>query len=849
MAAKLFLIDAHALCYRSFYAIKDLSTRKGRQTNAIYGFVNTLRKILRDHHPEYMAVCFDSPGKTHRQEKFNAYKIQRPAMPRDMIDQMPIIKEVVAAYNLALFESPGFEADDIIATIAHAAKDENIEVVIVSDDKDMYQLAGERMSFFSARKAAIWEYKALKEHLGFDPHRITDFIALAGDNSDNIPGVKGIGEVTARQLINDFDSLDDIFRHLDKIKSAKVREKLEQSKEQAVLSKELAVLETEVPLDLRLERLKVREPQQNRLLELFQELEFHRFAKELSQASQAFVLTDEEIHSDIQPVANKGTVQEWIKRIKAAGRFAVLADSAAQRLILSTGAQEHCAVALDGVADWKEIFQDREIEKVTYDLKETVKLLKAQGVSLEGKFFDVFLAAYLAGDPQSSLNFMEQPLARRTTLLWEMYPALAKEVKEKSLEKLLNEIEIPLAFVLADMETCGVRIDLELLAGLSKECERKIGNLTGQIYRLSGKEFNLNSPKQLSQVLFEDLKLPTVKKTKTGFSTDEGVLTILAPKHEVPALILEYRQLAKLKSTYIDALPALVNPKTGRVHALFHQTGTETGRLSSSQPNLQNIPIRTELGREIRKAFIPLKAGHVIVAADYSQVELRILGHLTQDPGLLKAFQENQDIHAYTASLIFEVPEKDVTAAMRDTAKRVNFGIIYGMSAFGLAKDLGISQADAQEFIDKYFSRYPKVKDFMDNAIRQCQEKGFVTTLLNRRRYIPEINSPNESMKQFAQRQAINTPVQGSAADLMKLAMIDIHRELKERKLASQILITVHDELVLDVPSKEKDEIVELLRARMEHPFVLPLAIQMELSVPIKVSVKTGANWLETKEL
>ncbi|MBI5150599.1 MAG: DNA polymerase I [Candidatus Omnitrophica bacterium] len=842
-APKLFLIDAHALCYRSFFAIKDLSTSKGRQTNAVYGFVSTLRKILRDHKPEYMAVCFDSPGKTHRQEKFNAYKVQRPVMPRDLIDQMPVIKEVVAAYNLALFESPGFEADDIIATIAHSAKDKNIEVVIVSDDKDMYQLAGERMSFFSARKDALWEYQALKEHLGFDPHRMTDFIALAGDNSDNIPGVKGIGEVTAKQLINDFDSLEDIFRHLDKVKSAKVREKLEQNKEQAVLSKELAVLETEVPLDLQLERLKVGEPQQNRLLELFQELEFHRFAKEAAAAGQL-----EETVPDIQPLA-KGKVGEWIKRIKTARRFAVLADSAAQQLILSTGPTEHGAVTLDGIADWQEIFEDEKIEKVTYDSKETIKLLKAQDVSLEGKVFDVFLAGYLAGNPATQLNFREQPAARRAALLWEMYPVLVKEVAEKSLEKLLNEIEIPLAFVLADMETCGVKLDIELLHGLSKECERKIGDLTEKIYRLAGKEFNLNSPKQLSQVLFEDLKLPTVKKTKTGFSTDEGVLTILAPKHEVPALILEYRQLAKLKSTYIDALPALINPKTGRVHAQFHQTGTETGRLSSSQPNLQNIPIRAELGREIRKAFIPLKAGHVIVAADYSQVELRILAHITRDPGLVKAFQENQDIHAYTASLIFDVAEKDVTPQMRDNAKRVNFGIIYGMSAFGLAKDLGISQADAEEFISKYFSRYPKVKDFMDNSIHQCQEKGFVTTLLNRRRYIPEINSPNESMKQFAQRQAINTPVQGSAADLMKLAMIDIHREIKKRKLASQILITVHDELVLDVPIKEKQEIVELLRERMEHPFVSPGATQMELSVPIKVSVKTGANWLETKEI
>ena len=843
MAAKLFLIDAHALCYRSFFAIKDLSTSKGGQTNAVYGFVNTLRKILREYQPQYMAVCFDSPGKTHRQEKFNAYKIQRPIMPRDLIDQIPVIKEVVAAYNLALFESPGFEADDIIATIAHAAKDKNIEVVIVSDDKDMYQLAGERMSFFSARKGAMWEYKELKEHLGFDPHRMTDFIALAGDNSDNIPGVKGIGEVTARQLVNDFGSLEDIFRRLDTIKSAKVREKLEQNREQAVLSKELAVLETEVPLDLQLERLKIGEPQQNRLLELFQELEFNRFAKEAASADQL-----EQMHPDIQPPA-KGKTGEWLKKIKTAGRFAVLADSAAPRLVLSSGPTEHCAVALDQVTDWKEVFEDKGIEKVAYDLKETVKLLKARGVSVEGKVFDVFLAAYLAGSSRNSLNFMEQPIAKRAALLWDIYPALARELKEKSLEKLLNEIEVPLAFVLADMETCGVKLDIELLRDLSKECERKIGNLTEQIYRLSGKEFNLNSPKQLSQVLFEDLKLPTVKKTKTGFSTDEGVLTVLASKHEVPALILEYRQLAKLKSTYIDALPALVDPQTGRVHAQFHQTGTETGRLSSSQPNLQNIPIRTELGRQIRKAFIPLKAGHVIVAADYSQIELRILSHIAHDPGLVKAFRENQDIHAYTASLIFDVAEKEVTPQMRDTAKRVNFSIIYGMSAFGLAKDLSITQNDAQEFIDKYFLRYPRVKDFMDDAIRQCREKGFVTTLLNRRRYIPEINSPNESMKQFAQRQAINTPVQGSAADLMKLAMIDIHRELNERKLASQILITVHDELVLDVPDEEKQEIVELLRERMEHPSVLPEATQMELSVPIKVSVKTGANWLEMKEI
>lgn len=850
-ATKLFLIDAHALCYRSFFAIKGLATSKGQETNAIFGFVNTLRKILRDYDPGYMAVCFDSPGKTHRQEKFNAYKIQRPVMPRDLIDQIPIIKEVVAAYNLALFESPGFEADDIIATIARVAAEKGIEVVIVSDDKDMYQLADSsgHMAFFSARKDVLWGYKELEEHLGFDPRRMTDFIALAGDNADNIPGVKGIGEVTARQLINDYDSLENIFRHLDKIKPAKLREKLENNKEQAILSKELAILETEVPLDMQIDRLKVREPQQNRLLSLFQDLEFTKFARELAGENP-----QDQILFPIQPLQSKAEAAAWITTIKTRGQFSFLPCGETGGIMISTGPAEHCLIPLDQMAEWKEIFQDKTIEKITYDLKETAKLLKTADVSLEGKIFDVFLAAYLAGVQQGSLNFdglawiylkkivtTGHNPAERLALLWELYPIMAKEVQEKSLAKLLNDIEIPLAFVLADMENCGVKLNLELLVDLSKECERKIQNLTGQLYQLAGKEFNLNSPKQLSHVLFEDLKLPTLRKTKTGFSTNEEVLTVLAQRHEVPALILEYRQLAKLKSTYIDALPQLVNPRTGRVHARFHQTGAETGRLSSSRPNLQNIPIRAELGKQIRKAIIPLQSGHSLVAADYSQIELRILAHLSQDPGLMQAFEGDQDIHAFTAALIFDVAEKDVTSAMRDTAKRVNFGIIYGMSAFGLAKDLGISQAAAQEFIDKYFSRYPRVREFMDTAIRQCAEHGFITTLLNRRRYIPGINSPNDSMKSFAQRQAINTPVQGSAADLMKLAMIDIHREIQERHLAAQILISVHDELVLDVPDKEKQEVIDLLRRKMEH--------SMELSVAVKVSIKWGPNWLDMKEV
>ncbi len=855
-AAKLFLIDAHALCYRSFFAIRDLATSKGQKTNAILGFVNTLRKILREYQPEYVAVCFDSRGKTYRQEKYNAYKIQRPLMPQDLIDQMPLIKDIVAAYNLAIFECPGFEADDIIATICHALREDNLQVVIVSDDKDMYQLADSHTVFFSARKDLLREASKLAEDLGFDPRQMTDFIALAGDPSDNIPGVKGIGEVTARQLIGRYGNLENILQHLDDIKPQKVQEKLRAGREQAVLSKELAVLTTNVPIRLSLGCLEVKSGDRKQLLSLFQELEFHKFVRELN--GEGAGSSNQTLTPLPQAKADIATIMKWIE---AHGQVVLVPHLEPSEkglipkgIIIGAGDEYQFFVPLDQLDDWKEIFGQKTVLKITYNLKEIIKMLTKQECVLLGKTFDVLLGGYLAGVSPASLTpaglasrylhktfIAGQDATQEAGALEEVYPLMSKELQEKSLIRLLEEIEIPLANVLADMEGYGVRLDLKLLEGMSKECDRKIQDLTGRLYAIAGEEFNLNSPKQLSHVLFERLRLPTLRKTKTGFSTNEEVLTILAGQHEFPALILEYRQLAKLKSTYIDALPKLVNTATGRIHAQFNQTGTETGRLSSSQPNLQNIPIRTELGRQIRKAFIPLEPGHILVAADYSQIELRILAHFSEDPVLRKAFEENQDIHAFTASLIFDMPEKNLPAAMRDTAKRVNFGIIYGMSAFGLSKDLGISQEDAQEFIEKYFLRYPRVRDFMEQTILQCRKQGFVTTLLNRRRYIPEINSANESIRLFAQRQAINTPVQGSAADLIKLAMIDIHKEIRRRKLACRILISVHDELVLDCPAPEKTAVVELLRERMEHP--------LELSVPIKVTIRTGANWLEMKEV
>src|SRR3989338_2163585 len=844
MAARLFLLDAHALCYRCFYAIQGLSTSKGQATNAIFGFVNTLRKILRDHKPDYMAVCFDSPQKTRRQERFNAYKIQRPPMPADLVDQMPFIKEIVQAYNLAIFECGGFEADDIIATLSQGflEKDSEVEVVIVSDDKDMYQLASPHIAFFSARRDTFWEYEHLREYLGFDPHRMTDFIALAGDKSDNIPGVKGIGEVTARNLINQYGSLEDMLDHLDGIRPETVREKLRQNREAAVLSKELAVLETKVPVDFDLKRLQVRSLDNHRLRQIFNRLEFGKFVKELASEDE------EKEPPSPYVLAAKKDIEAAVRVIERQGEFAFLLDtqtpdsSSPEGILVSAGGGEVLFIPLKELDSLRKVFEDETIVKNTSHLKEAVKIFSLQRCALKGKIFDVMLAEYLLGATEgaSSLGGVGE--------LGALYAKMSRELKEKSLDGLLEDIEMPLTFVLADMEPCGVNLDLALLRELSKECERKMQDLTQRLYTFAGEEFNLNSPKQLGHILFTKMKLPTVKRTKTGFSTNEEVLTVLAQNHEFPSLILEYRQLSKLKSTYIDALPQLVNPATGRIHARFHQTGTETGRLSSSQPNLQNIPVRTELGRQIRRAIIPLQKGHSLIAADYSQIELRILSHLSKDENLMRAFAEEQDIHAFTASLIFAVAEKDVTFQMRDMAKRVNFGIIYGMSAFGLAKDLGIAQEDAQEFIDKYFLRYPRVKDFMENTIRQCEERGFVTTLLNRRRYIPQITSPNNSMRLFAQRQAVNTPVQGSAADLIKLAMVHIHREIEGRRLAPpkaglacRMLITVHDELVFDAPEDEIGVLIGLIRNCMEHA--------LELTVPVKVSIKAGPNWLDMKDV
>jgi DNA polymerase I len=784
---KVFLIDAHGLCYRAFYAVKALNNSKGQPTNAVFGFCNILRKLLKDFQPTHMAACFDVGKKTLRQEKFADYKVQRQSMPEDLRAQIPVIRDVLRAYQIPIYELEGHEADDVMATLADSLSKKNVDVVIVSDDKDLSQLMSNHVSIFSARQERVLTDEDIEERFGIPSSMIVDYLALAGDASDNIPGVHGIGQVSAAKLLKTYGSLDAIYGHLDEIKPAGVQEKLRANKEMAYLSRELATVDRNVPIDTSLEKLKILPPNENRLFELYKDLEFKKFASELTN-------------------------------VQFSGMEAVLTE------------EETSGPTIDQMA----IKDNGKTVQVVYDLK---SLRKAAGEEIQGPVFDLFLAQYLLSGGISRTEPIRPTSPKQVE---DLYKELKKQIEEQKLETLFYDIEMPLANVLFEMEAHGVQLDVKILSAFSVECAAKMAEVQQSLFKLAGVEFNINSPKQLSEILFERLKLPVVKKTKTGFSTDEEVLTKLASKHALPALILEYRQMAKLKSTYIDALPQMVDANC-RVHASFNQTGAETGRLSSNNPNLQNIPIRTDLGRKIRKAFVSYGKDQVLLSADYSQIELRLLAHCSQDVNLMKAFKSDGDIHRYTASLMFDVPESKVDDKMRYAAKRINFGIIYGMSSFGLAKDLDVSISEAQDFIDKYFLRYPNVRQMMDQSMEFAKEHGYVETLLHRRRYLPEIKSANIGLRQFAQRQAINAPLQGAAADLIKLAMVKIDQAIKAKKLKSVMIMTVHDELVFNVPESEKKVMIDLVRTHMEGA--------MELSVPLKAGLKIGSDWFDMESV
>jgi DNA polymerase-1 len=840
---RLFLIDATAFCYRAFYAIRVLSTSFGQPTNAVYGFLNMLHKILKEKKPQYLAICFDVSRDTFRQKKYAEYKINRPSMPDELSSQIPIIKDIISAYRIALFAEEGFEADDVIATLARKAGKQGFSTTIISSDKDLLQLVDNDTEVLNPQgEEPAFNLNSVTEKFGLQPHQIADLMAFIGDAVDNIPAVKGISEKKAIELIKEFGSVEDILKHLEKIAPDKLKEAIKQNIEVIKLNKELASLDKDMELDFDQDKLKIGQPDYKELFKLFKHLEFKAFLKDLP-------VSDEESHE----VKVKKITDKEIKELVSDKEELFLYGQDLENLLFC---QDNKFFQVEKISsNSKSILADNKIKKSGHDLKKLKVILSKQNIILEGIYFDTMIAAYLINPAKTDYGLHELAWdylgkslkedsldsAQALSLIIKLKPKLEKELQEKKLEKLFKEIEMPLVEVLARMEINGIKLDQELLKKLSKDLEKRLAKLISEIYQLCGCEFNINSPKQLREILFEKLKLPVVKKTKTGPSTDEEVLNKLADKHELPAKLLEYRQLTKLKSTYIDALPVLVNPETQRIHTSFNQAGTETGRLSSSNPNLQNLPIKTDLGKRIREAVIAFSKDSYLLSCDYSQIELRVLAHLSKDDILLSAFKQNDDIHNKTASLIYGIEEKDVTENMRDVAKRVNFGIIYGLSAYGLSRDLHIGQDEAQGFIDAYFARYPGVKDFIDQQIARAEEDGFVTTILGRRRYLPEIKSKNMSVRQLAQRQAVNTPIQGSASDIIKLAMVNIDREIKERKLKGKMILQIHDELLFDVETKEIEEFISLIKDKMEHV--------LRLDVPIRVSIKKGKNWLTMEEM
>jgi DNA polymerase-1 len=884
----IYLIDGTAYIYRAYHAIRRLSNSRGLPTNAIFGFTRMLMKLMKDRSPQYVAMFFDAKGPTFRHEIYKDYKANRPPMPEDMAVQLPYIKEVSAAFNLPIIEMSGFEADDLIGTAARLAEEDGYAVVIVTGDKDFMQLVTDKIAIWDPMKDSIIGLQSFKEKFGIEPLQMIDVQGLSGDTADNIPGVPGIGQKTALSLVKSYGSIQQIYEKLDTITKTKQRENLENFKDQAFLSRKLVTINTRVPVPLDTAKFKVTGPKREKLTELFKNLEFR-------QLQQAFPEQADLSSKDYQAIMDVAGLQKLISRLESAKRFALDTETTstnpmrANLVGLSFAVCAHqafyipCAHNYLGAPDQldlktvldrlRPVLENPEIEKIGQNIKYDWMVLARHGVNLAGVAFDTMLASYLldpskrahnldqialdflghktitfeqaAGKGRNAVLFSHVTLDKATPYACEdaditlmAYDVLNSKLEELGLVELMASVEMPLVPVLMQMEMRGTGLDLNRLHELSRSFKQQLDALEGSIYGLAGESFNINSSQQLGRILFEKLGLPVQKKTKkkTGYSTDVNVLTTLAEYHELPAYILKHRTLAKLKSTYTDALIELVNPRTGRIHTSYNQTVTATGRLSSSDPNLQNIPIRTQEGRKIRRAFIPHRDWQ-LVSADYSQVELRILAHYSGDDILIKAFMEDEDIHTRTACEVFQVTAEVLTAELRRQAKAINFGIIYGMSAFGLSKQLEISRQMAQTFIDQYFDRYSGVKRFLEQTIAEARDTQQTSTLLGRIRILTDINSSNHIIRQAAERTAINTPIQGSAADLIKVAMIRVNQALNEKKLKSAMLLTVHDELVFEVPPDELKVVKRLVKDIMEGVW--------ELKVPLKINIAHGHNWDE----
>jgi len=917
---RLFLVDAMAVLFRSYYALirNPLYNSKGFNTSAIYGFANALLELITTQKPSHMAVAFDTKGPTHREVEFANYKANRPPAPEDLIKSIEPTKKLIELMNIPTIEIQGYEADDIIGTLAKETEKDGYTVFIVSPDKDFGQLVSQNILLYRPsagnKEKEIWDVKKVCERYGIErPEQLIDILALMGDQADNIPGVHGIGEKTAMQLIQQFGSIENLYENIDKITSPSVKRKLIEGKELAFLSKQLATIQLNVPIDIKFSELEWKIPSYKDLQDFFDELEFKTFSKRFWEAmqnlteekpslqvnqptlfDQEFIPIDErrQVFADIHSTPHTykrievlNELKEWLSGVTDKLCFDLETSSLdpyeARIVGIALSYQPHdaCFVPTENQLNdvlflLKPYFENPNITKIGHNLKFDLSVLKTHGITVSPPCFDTMIAHYLL-DPEKKhgMDYLSEIYLKYKTITYDemmdkkkniqevdaqklsdyacedaditlqLYHIFLPKLKEKELEHLMYEVEMPLVEVLMDMELTGVAIDTDALKELSKQLEEDIHQIEREIYELAGAEFNINSPKQLGEILYEKLQIADkpqkTKKTKQ-YSTAEETLQKYVHVHPIVNKILDYRELVKLKSTYIDAFPSMVHPKTGRIHTNFNQTITSTGRLSSSQPNLQNIPIRTQRGREIRKVFIPSKKENYILSADYSQIELRIVASISEDENMMKAFIEGKDIHAATAAQIYGVEESLVTSEMRRVAKTVNFGLLYGMTTYGLAERLGISPKEAKAITEAYFKKFPGIKRYMEEAKAFAREHGYVQTLLKRRRYLPDIHSSNPTVRGLAERIAINMPIQGTAADMIKLAMIRIHKLLNQSYPEAKLILQVHDELIFDVPEKDVDSFIPAIIDIMKN--ALPL------KVPIEVSVGKGKNWLEAHE-
>ena len=871
MREKIVLIDGHSILNRAFYGVPDLTNSEGLHTNAVYGFLNIMFKVLDEEKPEYLTVTFDVHAPTFRHKMFADYKGTRKPMAEELRQQVPVIKDVLKAMKIETIEKEGLEADDLLGTISCMCEEKGMDVSIISGDRDTLQLATEHVKIRIPKtkqgRTEVEDYNAadVEEKYGVTPKEFIDVKALMGDAADNIPGVPGVGEKTATKIIQQYKSIENAYEHADELKPPRASKNLKEFWEQAKMSKTLATIETHADIAFDVEKAKLGELYTKEAYELFQRLQFKNMLSRFEAGISA-----NEIEQNFREVTERAEIE----KVFAEARQAEIAGAAFSRdpgnvlplfahpsgfgrIAVAYGTDKIFSIPCDMDTDMEYLFG--ELSR----LAGTVKCFSMCGLkeylsylpdAESGSSFDVIVAAYLLNPLKSDYDYedvareqlgllIDENMGQAERACYEAYtayaaaPVLKKKLEETGMDRLFREIEMPLVFTLYDMEQAGVKVEAEALKAYGDQLGTRIVELEKEIYEMAGEEFNINSPKQLGVILFEKLGMPHAKKTKTGYSTAADVLDKLAPDYPVVAKILEYRQLTKLKSTYADGLAGFIG-SDGRIHGKFNQTITATGRISSTEPNLQNIPVRMELGRLIRKVFVP-KAGCVFVDADYSQIELRILAHCSGDEQLIQAYREAKDIHRMTASQVFHTPFDEVTDLQRRNAKAVNFGIVYGISSFGLSQDLSITRKEAAQYIEHYFETYPGIKRFLDDAVAHAKEKGYAVTLFGRRRPVPELKSSNFMQRSFGERVAMNAPIQGTAADIIKIAMIGVNGELKKRNMKSRLILQVHDELLIEADESEEEEVKAILKEQMEHA--------AELSVPLIADMHTGHSWYEAK--